>query len=212
MTHMQAYYANVAQTVMKSFEKRQIESYYCEDSAAAVQKALELIPAGSSIAWGGSETIKQCGLMAALRAEPKYTLIDRDTAKTPEEKSAMFARICCADFFLMSTNAFTLDGHLVNIDGLGNRVAPLCYGPKNVLIVTGMNKLTKNVEDGLNRVHLVAAPPNGVRLNRKTPCALTGKCGDCLAPDCLCNQVVVTRHCGQPGRIKVIMVGETLGF
>lgn len=112
----------------------------------------------------------------------------------------------------MSINAITLEGELINIDGRGNRVAFLCYGPQNVLILTGMNKVVPDVESGIKRARDIAAPPNAVRLNKKTPCAITGKCADCYSPDCMCGQFVVTRRSGIPNRIKVILIGEELGY
>lgn len=211
MTPKQKYYENAAATIIKNLEKRQMEGYYCPTSADAVKKALELMPEGSSIGWGGSMTLFETGLMDAIRSA-NYEIIDRDTAKTPEEQRKIYGEICCSDFFLMSTNAITLDGELVNIDGRGNRVAFLCYGPQNVLIVTGMNKVVSDVESGVKRVRDIASPPNTVRLNKNTPCAVTGRCGDCLSPDCICSQVVITRRSGTPNRIKVILVGEELGY
>ncbi|MBQ5674828.1 MAG: LUD domain-containing protein, partial [Lachnospiraceae bacterium] len=101
---------------------------------------------------------------------------------------------------------------LVNIDGMGNRVACLIHGPKHVYIVAGMNKITANIGDALNRVQNIATPPNGVRLNRQTPCAYVGHCENCFSPDCMCNQIVITRHSGLTGRIKVFLVAEELGY
>ena len=112
----------------------------------------------------------------------------------------------------MSTNAITLDGELINIDGNGNRVAALIYGPDQVIIVAGLNKVTANVEDGIRRVRNCATPPNCIRLNKKTPCATTGRCADCLSPEGICNQIVITRRSGNPDRIKVILIGESLGY
>jgi hypothetical protein len=112
----------------------------------------------------------------------------------------------------MSSNAITLDGQLVNIDGSGNRVACLITGPKNVIIIAGMNKVTTDVDNAIERVRNMATPPNTVRLGKKTPCSETGKCANCLVDDCICNQIVITRRSGTQGRIKVILVGEELGF
>ena len=211
MTPKQKYYENIAKTVIKNLEKRQMEGYYCPDRASAVEKALSLMPEGSSIGWGGSMTLSESGLMDAI-GKGQYELIDRNTAKTPEEKRAMGGRLCCADYFLMSTNAITTEGELINMDGFGNRVAFLCYGPQNVVIVAGINKVVRDVESGIQRIRTAAAPPNTVRLDKKTPCAVNGVCGDCHAPDCICSQLVITRHSGVPGRIKVILVGEELGY
>lgn len=211
MTPKQTYYENVANTVIKNFAKRQIEGYYCPDSESAVKKALELIPEGASIAWGGSMTLAETGLIEAIK-NGSYKIIDREAWNTKEEERKLYGEICCVDYFLMSTNAFTLDGELINVDGRGNRVAFLCYGPQNVLILVGMNKLVKDVESGIERVHLAAAPPNSVRLNKKTPCAVTGVCADCQSSDCICSQTVVTRRSFYPNRIKVILIGEELGY
>jgi hypothetical protein len=203
--------ANAAATILERLKKRNMEGYFCETSADAVELALSLMPEGSSISWGGSETISECGLMDAIR-EKNYTLIDRATAKTPEEKREIYGKTVMADYFLMSTNAITMEGELVNIDGFANRVACLCAGPEHVLVIAGMNKVVKNVESGLDRIRTKAAPPNTVRLNKNTPCAKTGICGNCFAPDCICSQTVITRRSGIPGRIKVILVNEDLGF
>ena len=211
MTPKQAYYRNVAATVIKNLEKRQMTGYYCPDSAAAVQKALELMPKGASIAWGGSMTLTETGLMDAVRGGG-YEILDRDAAVTPAEQKQLWAKVIKADYFLMSSNAVTLDGELINIDGRGNRVAFLCFGPGHVLVVAGMNKLVPDVTAGLARVRNMATPPNTVRLHKNTPCAATGRCADCLSPDCICNQMVVTRRSGAPGRIIVLLVGETLGY
>lgn len=211
MTPKQIYYENIAATVINNLAKRQMEGYYCPDRASAVQKALELMPEGSSIGWGGSVTVKESGLMDAIH-NGKYHLIDRDSGSTPEETRRLYGEICCSDFFLMSTNAITLDGELINIDGRANRVAFLCFGPQNVIILAGMNKLVSDVASGFQRVRDIAAPPNTVRLNKKTPCAVTGRCGDCFSPDCICSQFVYTRRSQIPGRIKVILIGEELGY
>lgn len=211
MTPKQQYYENIAATLIKNLAKRQIEGFYCPDKESAVKKALELMPEGASVAWGGSMTLAETGLLSAVKAGP-YQVIDRDSAKTPEERRALYGQICCADFFLMSTNAITLEGELVNVDGTANRVAFLCFGPQEVIILAGMNKLVKDVAAGYDRARNMAAPPNTLRLNRKTPCAATGRCGDCQSPESICCQTVITRRSSVPGRIKVILIGEELGF
>lgn len=211
MTPKKAYYERVAKTLIKSMERRQMEAYYCSDCASAVKKALELMPKGSSIAWGGSETLEESGLKDAL--DPNlYNIIDRDTAKTKEEQRELYGKIVGCDFFLMSTNAMTLDGELVNIDGRGNRVAFLCFGPENVIVLAGLNKLTPDLDAAIKRVQNVASPPNTIRLNRNTPCSATGRCGDCFGSESICSSIVITRRSHIPNRIKVILVGEELGF
>ena len=157
-------------------------------------------------------TLAESGILDALRAKSDIHLIDRNTAKTPEETKQMYRDAFSADTYFMSTNAITLDGELINIDGNGNRVAALIYGPDQVIIVAGLNKVTANVEDGIRRVRNCATPPNCIRLNKKTPCAATGRCADCLSPEGICNQIVITRRSGNPDRIKVILIGESLGY
>ncbi len=203
--------ANSAATILSKLSKRGIEGYFFETCEEAVKKALSLMPEGSSVSWGGSMSISECGLMDAVKAH-NYKLIDRATAVTPEEKRTIFAQTVMADYYLMSTNAVTMDGELVNIDGFGNRVACLCSGPEHVLVIAGMNKVVLNVQAGLDRIRTKAAPPNTTRLKKDTPCARTGVCGNCFSPDCICSQIVVTRRSGIPGRIKLLLVNESLGF
>ena len=207
----QKYYENISKTIIKNLKKRQIEGYFCEDKISALQKSLELIPKGASISWGGSMTIIETELIDNIK-NGDYKIIDRDNAKNVEEQRIVYSQICSSDFFLMSTNAITIDGELINIDGRGNRVAFLCYGPQNVLILVGMNKVVSDIESGFKRVRNIASPPNTIRLNKKTPCAITGKCEDCYSPDCICGQFVLTRRSGVPNRIKVILIGEELGY
>ena len=202
---------NLANTIIKNMAKKNMEGYYCATSAEAVEKALSLMPEGASVTWGGSMTLTECGLMDALKTA-NYELIDRDTAQTPEDSRLMYAKQVMADYYLMSSNAITIDGELVNIDGRANRVSCLCWGPQNVIIIAGMNKVCSDVESAVQRVRNFAAPPNCVRLNRNTPCTQTGKCGDCYSPDCICSQVLITRRSSTPNRIKVILVGEELGY
>lgn len=202
---------NTANTIIKNLNKRQMDGYYCPDKISALHKALDLIPKGSSISWGDSMTLIEVGLLDAIQNK-NYKIINRDTTINLEDQRKIYGQICCSDFFLSSTNAITLDGELINIDGKGNRVAFLCFGPQNVLILAGMNKVVSDIESGFKRVRDIAAPPNAIRLNKKTPCAITGKCENCYSCDCMCGQFVVTRRSGIPNRIKVILIGENLGY
>lgn len=213
MTPKQITQEKLANTIIKNLEKRRMEGYYCLDKESAVRKVLELIPEGSSIGWGGSSTLTEAGVMDALEERKGcYHLIDRKAGKTPEETKQLNTEIFNSDYYLMSTNAITFDGKLVNIDGFANRVGMLCFGPEHVIIVAGMNKAVVDEAAALNRARNTAAAINSVRLERNTPCAHTGHCGDCLSPDCICAQTVITRMSLVPGRIKVILVGEELGF
>lgn len=208
------YYETLAGRLIDKLAMRNMEGYY----AATKEEALQLIKDsflknGVSVAWGGSMTMQEIGLTDYLLGGGSgCTVYDRMTAKTPEEQKTMKANMVNADYFIMSTNAITLDGELVNIDGTANRVSFLCYGPENVLVIAGMNKVASNVEDAYHRVKNIASPPNAMRLNRNTPCAKNGRCGDCLAEDCICSQTVITRRSAVKGRIKVVLIGEELGF
>lgn len=211
MSPKKVYYENLADNIIDKFNKRGIEGYYCDNAEEALLTAKRFLTPGCSIAWGGSQTLKEIGLLDELKASD-YIIYDRETAKTPEEKSMMYSKIVTADYYFMSSNAITLDGQLVNIDGAGNRVACLITGPKNVIIIAGMNKIVTDVDTGIERVRNMASPPNCVRLNKKTPCAEIGRCANCLVDDCICCEIVITRKSQIPGRIKVILVGEELGY
>ena len=211
MNFKKEYYKNLANTVLKGFEKRFMEGYYCDSVEEAKALALSLVPVGSSASFGGSVTLGETGILEALRTREDITLYDRDTANGPDEiKKIMHEALSC-DYYFMSSNAITTDGELVNIDGNGNRVAALIYGPENVIIIAGMNKIVRNVEEGISRTRNIAAPPNCIRLNKNTPCAANGVCGNCLK-ETICDQIVITRASRVPNRIKVILVGEELGF
>ena len=210
-------YKNQAETIIKNLAKRKMQGFYCANVEEAKKKLLELlavtgegIPAKKSVGYGGSMTLDQNGFKDAV-SSAGHELIIRENYKTPEETKECKAKLVNADAFLMSTNAITLDGELVNIDGRGNRVSFLIYGPESVIVIAGMNKVVSNVEDGIRRVRNVATPPNCVRLDCKTPCAVTGRCGECFG-DSICCQFVVTRMSRVPDRIKVILVGEELGY
>ncbi|WFR56056.1 lactate utilization protein [Anaerocolumna sp. AGMB13025] len=211
MTPKQLYYENLADSLIEKFNLRGIEGYYCDNAEDALIMAKRFLTPGCSISWGGSVTLEEIGLITELKTSD-YILYDRLSAKTPEEKEAMYSKIVTTDYFFMSSNAITLDGQLVNIDAGGNRVACLIAGPKNVIIIAGMNKIVTDVNTGIERVHNMAAPPNITRLGLKTPCAELGRCANCLTEDCICCEIVITRKSKIPGRIKVILVGEELGY
>lgn len=211
MTPTSQYYETMAATIIKGLEKRQMEGYYFASASEAVSKIMAMLPEDSVISWGGSETLEETGMLEALKSSG-LTLLDRSAAGSPAEKKELQRKAFSADYYFMSTNAVTTDGELVNIDGNGNRVAALICGPEHVFILAGMNKVAADVEAAIKRVHTYAAPPNAVRLNLKTPCSLTGVCKDCVSKDCICGHTVVTRYNRIPGRIKVFLIGETLGF
>lgn len=207
----QYYYDKRGPALVKNLQKRHFEAYYCQTKEAALEKALELIPEGATVGWGGAYSAIQIGLIQALNGG-SYNTIDRDKCPTPEEKQQAARDCLSADFFLTGANGLSLDGQMVNIDGNGNRVGAIIFGPKNVLVIAGMNKVCDNLEAAVQRARTVAAPMNQQRFQGKTPCTVTGTCADCLSESCICNQIVITRNCRPAGRIKFILVGEDLGF
>ena len=211
MNPKQVYYQNLANTLIPQFAKRNMEACYCATAAEAKELVLSLIPKGSTVTNGGSMTLEETGILPALQTDD-YAYVPRLKSDDKKAVQAQFARQAQCDYFLMSTNAFTADGELVNIDGNANRLSLLLHGPEHVIIVAGMNKYAKTREEALDRVHTVASPPNCVRLSRKTPCSVTGQCGDCHSPDCICWPEGITRHSLVPGRIRIVLVGEELGY
>ncbi|MBQ9983454.1 MAG: lactate utilization protein [Lachnospiraceae bacterium] len=205
------FYENQANTIIAKLNARKMEGYYCPDKESAKEKIMELIGEERKlVTYGGSVTLDEIGIKKEVLAAGHELLI-RERYATEEEKAECYTKQTMADVYMMSTNAITLDGELVNIDGAGNRVACLIYGPKSVIVVAGMNKVVTNVEEGIHRVRNIAAPPNTVRLSCDTPCAKTGQCGNCLT-NTICCQTVVTRASRIPNRIKVVLVGEELGY
>jgi len=198
-------------TIIKNLKKRHMDGYYCETKEEAKELVMSLIKQDDVVSWGGTSTIDEMGIKETLRNK-NIQVIDRDTAKTPEERKQLMKNALTADVFLASTNAITMNGELVNIDGSGNRLAAYCYGPDSVVVVAGMNKVVRDLESAMKRVRTDACVPNAIRFNLKTPCAVTGICAECLSDETICSQILVTRNSKPDNRIKVILVGEELGF
>ena len=212
MTQMEkAYFEKRGQILVKNLRNRHFDAWYCDTKEDALAKVLELIPQGAKIGWGGVLSAQQIGLFDALRSG-NYDLLDRDLCKTQEEREQMMKDALFSDVFLTGANGLSLDGQMVNIDGTGNRVGAIIYGPKKVVVIAGMNKVCDTLEEAVKRAREVAAPLNMMRFMKDTPCAATGKCGDCKAEGCICNQIVITRHCRPVGRIQFVLVGEQLGL
>lgn len=201
----------LANRVVKNLESRNMEAYFVKTKEEALKKALELIPEGSSISWGGTASAKEIGLLDAVQ-EGNYEVYDREEAQTPELKNEIAHKALDCDFFIGSTNALAENGVMVNIDGNANRVAAFAFGPKNVLLIVGMNKVVKSEEDAMSRARNEAAPINAQRFGLDTPCSKNGMCYDCKSPDCICCQILITRYSRVAKRIKVILVDENLGF
>lgn len=198
----------LAEKVIRGLESRNMEGFYAETKEDALKKALELIPEGSSIGMGGCMSAMEIGLVDALKTD-KYKFIDRD--RTEDKRKAMLDSYD-ADFFISSANAMTEDGILINVDGNSNRVSAICQGPRQVIFIIGMNKVCSDVDSAMKRARNVAAPINAQRFGLATPCSKTGSCMDCKSPDTICCQILITRFSRHKGRIKVILVNDSLGF
>ncbi len=212
MTPSETYYENLAKTTMKNLEKRHFECHYCKTAQEAVKLASELVPSDSTVSFGGSMTLAESGMADILKQRSDITLLDRSKAGSPEEVKEIYHKSLNADYYFMSSNAITVEGELVNIDGTGNRVGALIYGPEHVIILAGMNKISPSLKEAVSRVKNVASPLNANRLSRNTPCAAIGLCSDCLSPDCICSHTVITRKSAPEKRIKIILIGEPLGY
>lgn len=211
MTPKKIRYDKAGPKIAEALKKRHFDAYYCSTGKEATAKLLSLVPVTDVVSWGGSQTLTELGIQAALAGRGNKVL-DRATAETPEEKSEITHKALLCDTFLSGTNAITEDGQLFNIDMTGNRVGPMMFGPKSVIIVSGMNKVVKTLEDAVSRARNYAAPVNSQRFGHKTPCSVTGLCADCLSPESICSYMVTMRLCYPAGRIKVILVGEDLGM
>ncbi len=198
----------LSQKVIKGLESRNMSGYYAHDKKEALKLALELIPEGSTVTMGGCMSAGEIGLVDALK-EGNYTFLDRGTYADPRQA---LLDAYDADVFLVSANAMTEDGILVNIDGNANRVSCIAQGPKKVVFIVGMNKVCSDVDGALKRARNVAAPINAQRFGLNTPCSKTGSCLNCKSPDTICCQFLVTRYSKHPGRIHVIIVNDNLGF
>jgi hypothetical protein len=188
-----------------------MEGIYCDTLDGGLAFALSLVPVGSTVSWSGSQTIDQIGLKPLLRKAP-CTVIDRDQASDEESLLVLNRKAMASDVFFMGSNAITLDGKLVNMDCNGIGPAALVFGPKTVVVIAGMNKITPDEETAIARVRKQRAPIDNMRLQRNTPCATTGLCFNCLEEGCLCSNLIITRRCSVRGRIKVILIGADLGF
>ncbi len=201
----------LAQTLIKNLKRRHIAGFYCPTSAEAVKKVSELIVDGSSVTWGGTMTVRDIGIPEALKSRGTLEVFDRDMVETPEEKQAIYLKAFSSDFYLTSANAISEDGVIVNIDGNGNRVAAITWGPKKVIFIIGLNKVAQTVEAALARARSTASPINAARFDIKTPCHVDGVCHNCNSSESICNYVHFLRNSPKERHI-VVLVGETLGY
>lgn len=197
---------------MENLEKNNIESYFVNDEKALIEKLGEFVKEEDTVSVGGSMTLFETGVIEFLRSG-KFNFLDRyKEGLSADDIKDIFRKSFFADAYFVSSNALTEKGELYNVDGNGNRVAAMLYGPDKVIVIVGVNKIVKNVEEAVARNRECAAPANAKRLNRETPCAKVGYCVDCNSNSRICNDYVVIRRQGQKGRIKVIIVGKELGY
>ena len=191
--------------------KRNIDFFYVEKKEEVVDIVKNHINTGDTVSFGGSATLEEIGILEFLD-NGDYNLLDRRKVKSPEERSEIYRKTFFADSYFLSANAITTNGEILNVDGNGNRIAAMIFGPKQVFIVVGINKLVNDLEEAYKRLELYAGPMDAKILDKKTPCVQTGKCMDCQSPDRICNKYLVYRRENVKNRMKVIMVNEKLGF
>ncbi len=201
----------LGEKVIKGLNKRRMEGHYVETKEEALKKVLELIEEGATVSWGGCQSGIEIGLFEKLKSG-NYNVLDRAKGENREEMRKIELEAMNSDFYIMSSNGISADGVLVNIDGLGNRVASLIYGPKNVIVIAGINKVEADEELAIKRAKNSASPINNMRFNTNNPCTVDGICHSCLSDRCICSNIVITRFCNIPNRVKVVLVGEGLGF
>lgn len=203
---------------VKALNKNRFDACWVHTKEEALALIRDTLPKGAVVSNGGSMTLEECGVMALLRSGD-YNFLDR-AAVPREEAGKIYRQAFSADYYLMSSNAVTENGELYNVDGNGNRVAALIFGPEHVIVLAGANKLVPDVDAAVSRVKRTAAPANTLRLHCDTPCAQTGCCAGakgnfaagCLSEQRICCQYVVSGYQRVPGRIKVILVAEWLGY
>lgn len=197
---------------MEALEANNMESYFVKDEKALIEKINEFVKDGETVAVGGSMTLFETGVIDFLRSG-RFNFLDRYKENlTAEDTKNIFRKSFMSDTYFVSSNAVTEQGELYNIDGTGNRVAAMIYGPDKVIVIIGVNKIVSNLDEAIDRTRNCAAPANAKRLNRNTPCAKVGYCMDCDSAERICNDYVLIKKQGQKGRIKVIVVGKNLGY
>ncbi|MEZ3437326.1 MAG: lactate utilization protein [Oscillospiraceae bacterium] len=200
------------QRVMDNLIRNRMKPYFADRRTELYHIIGDLVKNDKLITSGGSMTLKESGVIDFLQNEFGDVYLDRSAGKTPEEVEEILRKAFVSDTFLASSNAITEDGELYNVDGKGNRVSAMIYGPKQVIIVAGVNKIVKDLDEAKERVEKLAAPKNTVRLNCETPCAKTGECMHCHNSARICCSFVTLAQQRVPDRIKVILVNEELGY
>lgn len=200
------------QLALTALKANGFEVIYADNAREALGKVMFLIPKEAKVGIGGSVTVRDIGLVEAIEKQGNTIFMDWGKPLELKEKLKVRKEALTSDVYLTSSNAITLQGQLVNIDGTGNRVSAMIFGPKKVIIVAGANKLVDTLDEAFARIRNIAGPLNGKRLNLKTPCALTGKCTDCNSPDRMCKITVILEKKPDLSDITIVLVGENLGY
>lgn len=212
MTPLEERNQKLAEKMIKNLKRRNMEAFYCPTGKNAVEKVSELIADGSTVTWGGTATVRDLGIPQTLKNRSTLNVLDRDSVETPEEKVQMYLKAFTSDVYLTSANAISEDGVIVNIDGNGNRVAAISWGPKKVIFVIGLNKVAQTIEAAIARARGIASPINSQRFDINTPCRIDGTCHNCNSPESICSYVHILRNSRNANRHIVILVGEDLGY
>ncbi len=200
----------------ETLEANNFEVYLAQNREDAKKIVLDdILPklGAKSMAWGGSMTFVQTGLYDELKKRSDMEVLDAyDKELSPEDMLERRRRALLVDLFFTGSNAVTETGQLVNLDMIGNRVGAITFGPKNVIILVGRNKVVPDIEDAMLRIKNYVAPANAMRLDKKTPCVKLSVCEDCRSPDRICNSWTITEKSFPKGRIKVVLINEDLGL
>ena len=212
MTPLEERNQKLAERMIKNLKRRNMEAFYCPSGEEAARKVSQLIADGSTVTWGGTATVRDLGIPQLLKDRGTLNVLDRDTVETHEEKVQMYLNAFTADVYLTSANAISEDGVIVNVDGNGNRVAAISWGPKKVIFVIGLNKVAQTVDAAIARARGIASPINSQRFDINTPCRTDGTCHNCNSPESICSYVHILRNSRNGNRHIVVLVGENLGY
>lgn len=199
--------------LVENLAKKHFTAVYCATASEAAQYILEQAASAKNVGFGGSLSVADLELTAELAGQGKEILNHGFPNLTPEQRQEVMRRQLTCDLFLTGTNAATLDGCLVNIDGNGNRVAAMIYGPAKVIVVVGRNKIVEgDVSDAIRRIKDKSAPPNAMRLNKQTPCAVSGFCSDCDSPQRICHVTTIIDSKPSSTEMHVVVVNADMGL
>lgn len=197
---------------IEALKKNNMNGYYAKNRDEVIELIKDIVKEGSKVAVGGSETLSELGILEHLRSG-RYDFLDRyKEGLTREEVTNIFKQSFLADAYLSSCNAITENGELYNVDGNGNRVAAMLYGPDKVIVICGINKIVKDVDEAIKRNREISAPMNAKRLNKKTPCTKVGYCMNCNSPERICNEYTLIKKQRSSERMHVIFLNENLGY